>query len=100
MRQANLMVDRDPDKKTPAEAARWLDPASDRPRTQVSISRDDLERAQARIVIEDLRGDHQLVGAGAGDEARIAAPYRLRAPIAEQDRTWSSPARWAGARLS
>jgi osmoprotectant transport system permease protein len=26
MRQANLMVDRDADKKTPAEAARWLDP--------------------------------------------------------------------------
>ena len=26
MRQANLMVDRDTDKKTPAEAARWLDP--------------------------------------------------------------------------
>jgi osmoprotectant transport system permease protein len=26
MRQANLMVDRDEDKKTPAEAARWLDP--------------------------------------------------------------------------
>lgn len=27
MRQANLMVDRDSDKRTPAEAARWLDPA-------------------------------------------------------------------------
>ena len=27
MRQANLMVDRDADKRTPAEAARWLDPA-------------------------------------------------------------------------
>jgi osmoprotectant transport system permease protein len=26
MRRANLMVDRDTDKKTPAEAARWLDP--------------------------------------------------------------------------
>ena len=26
MRQANLMVDRDDDKRTPAEAARWLDP--------------------------------------------------------------------------
>jgi osmoprotectant transport system permease protein len=26
MRQANLMVDRDADKRTPAEAARWLDP--------------------------------------------------------------------------
>ena len=26
MRQANLMVDRDNDKKTPAEAARWLLP--------------------------------------------------------------------------
>ena len=26
MRQANLMVDRDTDKRTPAEAARWLDP--------------------------------------------------------------------------
>jgi osmoprotectant transport system permease protein len=26
MRRANLMVDRDADKKTPAEAARWLDP--------------------------------------------------------------------------
>jgi osmoprotectant transport system permease protein len=26
MRQANLLVDRDSDKKTPAEAARWLDP--------------------------------------------------------------------------
>ena len=26
MRQANLMVDRDNDKRTPAEAARWLDP--------------------------------------------------------------------------
>ena len=26
MRQANLMVDRDEDKRTPAEAARWLDP--------------------------------------------------------------------------
>jgi osmoprotectant transport system permease protein len=26
MRQANLMVDRDSDKRTPAEAARWLDP--------------------------------------------------------------------------
>jgi hypothetical protein len=25
MRQANLMVDRDTDKRTPAEAARWLD---------------------------------------------------------------------------
>jgi len=27
MRQANLMVDRDVDKRTPEEAARWLDPA-------------------------------------------------------------------------
>jgi osmoprotectant transport system permease protein len=27
MREANLMVDRDADKRTPAEAARWLDPA-------------------------------------------------------------------------
>jgi osmoprotectant transport system permease protein len=27
MRQANLMVDRDADKRTPDEAARWLDPA-------------------------------------------------------------------------
>ena len=27
MRQANLTVDRDTDKRTPAEAARWLDPA-------------------------------------------------------------------------
>jgi len=27
MRRANLMVDRDADKRTPAEAARWLDPA-------------------------------------------------------------------------
>ena len=26
MRQANLMVDRDTDKRTPAEAALWLDP--------------------------------------------------------------------------
>jgi len=26
MRRANLMVDRDTDKKTPVEAARWLDP--------------------------------------------------------------------------
>jgi hypothetical protein len=30
MREANLMVDRDEDKKTPAEAARWLDPAGTR----------------------------------------------------------------------
>jgi osmoprotectant transport system permease protein len=30
MRQANLMVDRDADKKTPAEAASWLDPDADR----------------------------------------------------------------------
>jgi osmoprotectant transport system permease protein len=30
MRQANLMVDRDADKRTPAEAARWLDPDADR----------------------------------------------------------------------
>jgi len=28
MRQANLMVDRDADKRTPDEAARWLDPAA------------------------------------------------------------------------
>ena len=26
MRRANLMVDRDADKRTPAQAARWLDP--------------------------------------------------------------------------
>ena len=30
MREANLMVDRDEDKRTPAEAARWLDPLDDR----------------------------------------------------------------------
>jgi osmoprotectant transport system permease protein len=30
MRRANLMVDRDEDKRTPAEAARWLDPFSRR----------------------------------------------------------------------
>jgi hypothetical protein len=30
MRQANLMVDRDADKRTPAEAASWLDPDADR----------------------------------------------------------------------
>ena len=30
MREANLMVDRDEDKRTPAEAARWLDPFDDR----------------------------------------------------------------------
>ena len=28
MRQANLMVDRDEEKRTPAEVARWLDPFS------------------------------------------------------------------------
>ena len=33
----------------------------------------DLERAQARLVVEDLRGDHQFVGAGAADESVEAA---------------------------
>ncbi len=32
MRQANLMVDRDADKRTPDEAARWLDPDAAAPR--------------------------------------------------------------------
>ena len=41
MRQANLMVDRDADKRTPAEAARWLDPAdlnAARPFSRVTAS--------------------------------------------------------------
>lgn len=40
--------------------------------------RREFERAQARGGIEDLRGDHQLVRAGAGDEGLQASPDGLR----------------------
>src|SRR6478752_7200049 len=35
----------------------------------------DLVRAQPRLVVEDLRGDHQLVGAGALDEGLDAGAH-------------------------
>lgn len=38
---------------------------------------DDLERSQARPVIVDLAGHHQLVGTGELDEVCKAAPHRL-----------------------
>jgi len=34
---------------------------------------DDLERALALVVVEDVRGHHQLVGTGAGDKVVEAA---------------------------
>jgi hypothetical protein len=40
--------------------------------------RDDLVRADAGSVIEDLRGDHELVHAGLRDEGREAAAHGVR----------------------
>src|SRR6266404_1074927 len=39
---------------------------------------DDLERALAFGVVEDVRGHHQLVGAGAADEIVETTPDRVR----------------------
>ena len=37
----------------------------------------DLERTQPRRVVVDLRGDHQLVGAGRGEEVAQALAHRV-----------------------
>src|SRR4051812_8642519 len=43
--------------------------------------RGDLERAQARRVIEDLAAEHQLVGAGSLHEPAQAAIHRVRGSV-------------------